>query len=81
MIPKIDGGLKPGMYFLSEISTPEGYEALPEDIRFSISTTGKVTLESVDLCLWLNKEEKDGTIHYGLVISNMRKRTVQIVKK
>jgi LPXTG-motif cell wall-anchored protein len=81
VIPRIDGNLEPGTYYLSEIAAPEGYEALAEDICLSISRTGKVNLENVDLLTWLDKKEEDGKIRYTLMVSNMRKRTVQIVKR
>ncbi len=81
IIPRIDESLEPASYYLSETHPPAGYEAMSDDLCFSITPTGKVELHSVDLLTWLDKEENDGKIQYTLVVSNIKKRTVRIIKK
>lgn len=46
VIPKIDNTLDPGTYYLTELTPPEHYEGMSEDIVFTVSDLGFVTVDS-----------------------------------
>ena len=46
LIPGIDGTLPAGTYYLTEVSAPRSYVPLDDDILFSVSESGTVTLLS-----------------------------------
>ena len=81
IIPRINGELEAGTYYLVENQAPAGYEPLTEDACFTISSTGRVSLNSLDLMKRLEIKEEKGVTRYRLVVSNLRKRTIQILKK
>jgi len=74
IIEKIDETLLPGSYELREKSTVSGYQKLEQGIRFTISETGAVTLdtpapEDVEMKTELTGAD-ESTIHYTLEIPN-----------
>ena len=63
--------LGPGTYYLTEETTLQGYMRLTEDVVFTISATGEVTLESGGDADWLTcTEGEDGSCAYELAIPN-----------
>ena len=59
VIPKIDKTLEPGKYYLTETEPPPGYEALKEDIIFTISANGIINIESEGYSEYLTVHETD----------------------
>lgn len=72
MLPGIDLGLSRGTYYLAETEPPEDYEGLPEDLIFTISDRGTVTVLNEDYQAYLTETESESgdMITYTLRIPN-----------
>lgn len=68
VIEKINNSLPAGTYFLKEISAPSGYEAADEDIGFTISSNGEVSMVNSGQNEYLTKENST----YIISIKNIR---------
>ena len=68
VIEKINNSLPAGTYFLKEISAPSGYEAADEDIGFTISSNGEVSMVNSGQNEYLTKENNT----YIISIKNIR---------
>ena len=81
IIPSIDHTLSPGTYELREKQTLTGYQLLTDYIRFTISKTGKISLQS-DLNDVSLRQEKNNSeqIEYTLTVLNSQKRNVRFKK-
>ncbi|MBO4878385.1 MAG: hypothetical protein J5501_10295 [Ruminococcus sp.] len=67
-IPQIDNTLKPGTYYLTEETPPTGYKKLNEDIVFTVSGNGSVTIISDGHESFLSTEDSNGVITYTMTI-------------
>lgn len=59
VIPLIDNTLEAGKYYLTELSAPQNYEGLSEDIIFTVSATGDVYVESAEEGVALTVTDSD----------------------
>jgi len=65
VLPRIDQTLLPGTYYLRETSAPYGFGYIPQPIRFTISQTGQISSDDIDI------EVTDGdTVTYKMYITN-----------
>ena len=62
--------LAPGTYELRETDPAAGYLGLESSIRFTVSSTGAVTLGSHPMTVDLKAETDEENVHYTLVIKN-----------
>ena len=73
LIPKITQELAAGTYYLTETYAPEEYEKLTEDILFTISSTGTVSVaENQSQLCTLASEVEEGTVTYTLTVINSK---------
>ena len=73
VIPKITQDLAPGTYYLTETYAPEEYEKLTEDILFTISSTGTVSVaENQSQLCTLASEDEEGRVTYTLTVINSK---------
>ena len=83
VIPRVDNTLPAGTYELREKATLSGYEMLPAYIRFTVSDTGKITLEAhpdgVELEVHASQDE-EGVVSYVLSIPNRRPGDIALRK-
>ena len=70
VITGVDRTLAPGVYYLTEIQAPGGYEGLAEDLVFEISDLGIVTIDSAAHSSYLTSNDNNGTLEYSLTIPN-----------
>jgi uncharacterized surface anchored protein len=74
------GNLSTGVYYLSELSAPEGYDVLTHDILFEICEDGSIVVSDNDSC-HVVKTETDDYINYRLyVINTLIKQKIRIRK-
>ena len=75
VIPKIDNTLAPGKYYLTETSPPADHDAHEEDIVFTVSADGMVSIDSAEHHGYLTVE---GTTecHYILRVPNVPNKPV-----
>ena len=59
IIPRIDHTLPAGTYYLTEKTAPEGYEELSEDVLFTITDAGEVTLGNEVMGVTLDASTSD----------------------
>ena len=72
--------LEAGTYYLSETSPPQGYEALANDVCFTIQPNGVVTVET-NADRELITTESNGVINYEIDIINTRGlKKIRLVK-
>ena len=71
VIPKIDGTLPVGAYYLRETEAPEGYRKLDHDILFSFDNTGNITILS----------EGDQSLLHVAVENNIKTCTLELENK
>ena len=70
IIPKIDNSLDPGKYYLTELRSPENYEGLSEDIVFTVSDLGFVTVDSAGHGDMLRQSDAEYENAYSIVVPN-----------
>jgi len=70
VVDRITGELPAGTYYLSEKETLPGYQLLDEDICFTISITGSVSIKSAPAGVELVTENGGGVMSYTLLIKN-----------
>ena len=88
VVPNLDNTLPAGTYELWEKQTADGtpldlpgYQALPNHIRFTVSPTGSIGLDStIDGVSLATEKESDGTLAYTMTILNYRDVQVAIHK-
>lgn len=74
------GNLSTGVYYLSELSAPEGYDVLTQDILFEICEDGSIVVSDNDSC-HVVKTETDDYVNYRLcVINTLIKQKIRIRK-
>ena len=79
VIPKINNNLVPGTYYLVEKSPPDDYEGIDEDICFTISDLGVVTINNSKYSSFLTKDDSDpGKISYIITIPNKSEGTIPV---
>ena len=69
VIPRVNGNLAAGTYFLKEMSVPEGYSPLEEPVRFTVTDDGRVLLADIPDAD-LSDEISSGTLVYKIRIKN-----------
>ena len=69
VIPKIDNSLAPGKYYLTETTPPANYEKLSEDVIFTISVLGDVTIDSAN---GVTIDSENNTCSYVINIPNTK---------
>ncbi len=69
MLPKMNG-LAAGTYELRETKAQGRYENLSSYIRFTVSETGRISLEGWVMDVELEKEETEDSVDYTMVIGN-----------
>ena len=70
VIPRIDNTLQPGKYYLTEKTPPSGYKLLSEDIVFTVSDLGVVTIESNGHEDYLTTTGSSQSANYVITVPN-----------
>lgn len=73
MLAEITSALKPGTYYLTETTVPEGYDAESpvKDVRFTISASGIVTIDDDEQYTGVLEESADDdSVDYLIKVSN-----------
>ena len=80
-IPMLDNSLPAGTYELREKSTLEGYQVLGTYIQFTVSPTGRITLEAEMDDVELKSDVlEDETLAYVMTIVNRQVKTLSFKK-
>ena len=70
-LPERLRNIRPGTYYLEEVSTLDGYTLLESDIEFTISETGGITINTPQYRNMLStNQEEEGVFEYLLTIPN-----------
>ena len=82
VIPRLDNTLAPGTYELRESAAPNGYQPLPSHIRFTVGSTGEITLlqhpDGVTLDGTVNAQTN--VMEYVLTVPNSQRVKVSVWK-
>lgn len=71
VLNEIKMSLGTGTYYLREKAAPSGYKKLAEDLCFTISRTGTVTINNAGYANWLTMKTSDsGGVSYQISIEN-----------
>ncbi|MBR2523529.1 MAG: hypothetical protein IKE53_03725 [Clostridiales bacterium] len=81
VIPGIDNTLPEGTYELREITPPASYNKLTHYVRFTISSTGGVVLNSLYSDVDLDSDLTDGHMTYVMSIENSSDGEVMTISK
>lgn len=80
-IPDELANLPAGTYYLTETAPAAGYSPLDEDIAFTISDTGVITVDTEAYASWLKTTETTpGTILYTLEVPNQSAANIAVKK-
>ena len=81
LIPRLDNTLPAGTYELRETSALPGYQTLPAYIRFTISSTGAITLGAHPNTVSLSETvNQDDSVSFTLTIPNSQRIKVSVWK-
>ena len=84
VLPGFDAMPNPGTYYLSEFRTPTDYAPLTEDLRFTVSPNGEMTLLGIyaeEDWLTVETDDESGCAAYVLTIPNGKvEESIQLLK-
>ena len=78
-IPQLDSTLPPGTYYLTEKDPPVGYEGLSEDIIFTISPLGVITINIQEHSGFLQSSESENDYLYLISVPNSKINSTAIL--
>ena len=80
-LPDTLKNLEPGTYYLSETAAASGYSPIDDDIEFTISETGVVTINTTGYTSWISAAETTpGAVTYTMRIPNQRATNIVVRK-